>query len=326
MADPPTPYVSAKPGDLITAENWNEMQIDIKQDIAKQIATSIAGVKSVDHATDADQIANMSLADLTSYILKQVFMQIPGRTGYMRVFCNLEYVIPPQVKAKLIPHGLMAYPVTDVYQLNYFTAVCAKNDKPEDATAEWLLFYLYHADERRLRIPPNNDPIDIETDPKFRVLWKTLIDQFVEQKLMNYTDDNTIDDLEVDFWEAMFKPPNDSFDPDSYCHSPWFEKCCGEKRTVGDLKKHGDFDDIYLKIQPVKTINFPDPITTQEPNNVPAPMNVEVGHLDLNTVALALRLAPVYRPFASSQGKTPIQPPQPANYTAFLPVMVLLKV
>jgi hypothetical protein len=322
MADPPTPYVLAKPGELITAENWNEMQVDIKQDIATKIATSIAGVRSVDHATDADKIANMSLADLTSYILKQVFMQIPGRTGYMRVFCNLEYA-PPQLKAKLIPHGLMAYPVTDVYQLNYFKAVCAKNDKPEDATAEWLLFYLYHADERRLRIPPNNDPIDIETDPKFRVLWKTLIDQFVEQKLMEYNDDRTIDDLEVDFWEAMFKPPNDSFDPDAYCHSPWFEKCCGEKRTVGDLKKHGDFDDIYLKMQPVKTINFPDPVTQ---TSVPAPMNVEVGHLDLNTVALGLRLTPVYSPFDSTQGKTPIQPPQPANYTAFLPVMVLLKV
>jgi len=32
---------------------------------------------------------------------------------------------------------------------------------------------------------------------------------------------------------------------------------CGEKRSVGDLKKHGDFDDIYLKVMPRKTINLP---------------------------------------------------------------------
>jgi hypothetical protein len=217
----------------------------------------------------------------------------------------------------------------DVYQLSYFPAVCAKNDTPTDATAEWLLFYLYHADERRLRIPPNTDAIDIETDPKFRILWKTLIDQFQEQKLLDYTDDTTIDDLEVDFWNAMFTSPNDSFDPDAYCHSPWFEKCCGEKRTVSDLKKHGDFDDVYLKMMPLKTINYPDPGTTDD-TQIPAPMNVKVAQVDLDTVALGLLLPAVYPQFsAGGKGGTPIQPPQPQPSNMleqFLPVMVLLKV
>lgn len=321
MATAPTPYIEHHPGDLITAEDWNEMQVDVRQDMAAQIAASIAGVKDVDHAKSADQLGGMSLAELTKYILDQAFAQIPKRTGYMQVFCNL------QLNAdKVIQHNLKAYPVTDLYQLDYFEVVCAKGDKAGDEQAEWALFYLYHADERRIRIPPHTDAINIETDPKFRILWKTLIDQFVEQKLIEYTDDTTLDDLEIDFWKAMFQsPPNDAFDPDSYCHSPWFEKCCGEKRTVGDLKKHGDLDDIYLKIKPQKTINLPQNETPDPTRTVLAePANVRVSQLDLDTVALRLMAAVTYPNMnTSTENKPPVMPP--TGFESSLPVMLLLK-
>jgi hypothetical protein len=329
MVDTPAPYIPHSAGDLITAEDWNAMQVDVRQDIATQIATSIANVKDVAHATNADTLAGMTLAQLTQAILDQVFAQLPKRTGYMRVFCNLKVHAD-----KIIQHNLKAYPVTDLYQLDYFEVVCAKSDKPEDAIAELVLFYLYHADERRLRIPPQNDPIDIETDPKFRILWKTLLDYFKDQKLLDYDDNTTLDDLEVDFWRAMFKsPPNDEFDPDSYCHSPWFEKCCGEKRTVGELTKHGDFDDIYLKIMPQKAINFTPVTTTQGDPDAGAtsePTNVRVSQLDLDTVLLRLLEPPIYpaslgQKSGGTDGKTPIQP-LPADYKNRLPVMLLLKV
>jgi hypothetical protein len=318
MPDTTQPYIKANPGDLITAENWNAMQTAVRQDIATQISSAVAGVKDVNHAKNSDEVGGMSLAELTKYILDQALAQIPKRTGYMQVFCNLALNVD-----KIIQHNLKAYPLVDVYQLDYFQMVCARNDTPEDAQAEYGLFYLYHADERRLRIPKHTDAIDIETDPKFRILWKTLIDQFLEQKLLDYTDDTTLDDLEVDFWEAMFKsPPNDQFDPDAYCHSPWFEKCCGEKRTVGDLRKHGDFDDIYLKVMPRKTINCPVPTAT-DPK--PEPTNVRVSHLDPNNVLLNLLLKPVFPSFPTSNttGGTEIMPPQDTNK---LPLMVLLKV
>ena len=329
MATPPTPYIERHPGDLITSEDWNDMQVDVRQDMATQIAAGIAGLKDVDHAKSADQLGGMSLAELTKYILDQAFAQIPKRTGYMQVFCNLKVGVD-----KIVQHDLKAYPVADVYQLEYFEAVCAKGERTENEMAEWVLFYLYHADERRLRVPPYTGPINIETEPKFRILWKTLLDQFVEQKLMDYTDDTTLDDLEVDFWQAMFKsPPNDDFDPDAYCHSPWFEKCCGEKRTVGDLKKHGDFDDIYLKVRPVKTINL-----LQDAAKVlqlAEPANVLVSQLNFDNVALRL-VAAVDYPAALTNGasaptitggaggaKPPMQPPN--DYLGALPVLLLLK-
>ena len=321
MSDAPTPYVPAKPGDLITAENWNGMQVDVQQDIAKQLAAGIAGLKNIDHATDADKIGGMTVADLTKYILDRAFAQLPKRTGYMQILCNLEFTTAGV--DKLIQHGLKAYPLVDLYELEYFLVVCAKDDAPADAQAEWVLFYLYHADERRLRIPNQTGAVDIETDPKFRILWKNLLDQFQEQKLLDYTDDTTLDDLEVDFWRALFKsPPNDEFDPDTYCHSPWFEKCCGEKRTVGDLKRHGDFDDIYLKMMPRKKTDVSLKIGGSTP---PEPANVQVSQLDLDTIALRLLAAPTFIP-TSPQGAPQNIVPVSNAQLQHLPLLALLKV
>jgi hypothetical protein len=325
MASAPTPYVPAHPGDLITAEGWNSMQLQAKQDIATQIAAAIAGVKTVDHANDADTLSHQNLDAITKYILDQVYAQLPKRTGYMQYFCNLHLGADP---SKIIKHGLKAYPLVDVYQLEYFPAVCAKDDTQADETFEWVLFYLYHGDERRVR------GVDIETDdpklrsnPPFRVLWKTLIDQLVENKQLEYTDDTTLDDLELDFWKAMFADPNGRFDPDATCHSPWFEKCCGEKRSVADLRKHGDFDDIWLKLKPVKTVNWSG-TAVQGRDNVVAPVepsNVRVAHLDMDTLMVQL-LDPVTYVLPAMVGGVTITQPQPADFTNYLPVMLLLKV
>jgi hypothetical protein len=335
MADDPKPYVPHNPGDLITAEDWNDMQVDVRKDMAAQIATSIAGVKDVDHASNADKIGGQSVSDLTKAILDQVFALLPKRTGYMQVFCNLELNTD-----KIIQHNLKTYPITDVYQLDYFQVVCAKSSSAADSAAEWVQFYLYHGDEQRLRLPPSTVPIEIETKPKYRILWKTLIDQLAEQKLLTYTDDTTLDDLDTDFWRAMFHDPNDEFDPDAYCHSPWFEKCCGEKRSVGDLKKHGDFDDIYLKVMPRKTINFPiarmdgatnlvfgNPADGVDAGAAPEPTNIRVSHLDFDSVAVRLLKAPVFpTPFPAGTAGAPPILPLPGSYTKRLSVMVLLKV
>jgi hypothetical protein len=334
MADDPKPYVPHNPGDLITAEDWNGMQVDVRKDMAAQIASSIAKVTDVKHASDSDKIGGQSVSDLTKSILDQVFALLPKRTGYMQVFCNLQLHVD-----KIIEHKLKTYPITDVYQLDYFPVVCAKSDHAADARAEYVQFYLYHGDEQRLRLPPNT-VIDIETKPKYRILWKTLIEQLADKKLLTYTDDTTLDDLDTDFWRALFSPPNDEFDPDSYCHSPWFEKCCGEKRSVGDLRKHGDFDDIYLKIMPRKTINFPiarpekeinftfgGAADTVDADAAPEPTNIRVSHVDFDTVALRLLKAPVFpASLTTNAALSGTTLPLPPDYTKSLSVMMLLKV
>ncbi|MGB9366927.1 MAG: hypothetical protein WCE79_13040 [Xanthobacteraceae bacterium] len=344
MADDPKPYIQHSPGDLITAEDWNGVQVNVQKDIAKKIDEAIKKKQDVEHSTNSDKVGGKTVDELTKSILDLVFAQLPKRTGYMQVFCNLHLN-----NDKIIQHKLKSYPITDIYRLEYFPVVCAKSES--DARAEWVQFYLYHGDEPRLRLPGNTTPIEIETKPRFRILWKTLIDQLVDQKLLSYTDDTTLDDLDTDFWQALFSPPNDEFDPDSYCHSPWFEKCCGEKRSVGDLRKHGDWDDIYLKVKPHKTVNYPlvRPATSPSATEViytvktvgpqatevtPEPTNIRVSQLDQDSIALRLLAPPAYPGWLGSvsgggsggaTGGLNILP-LPAGYEQREQVMVLLKV
>jgi hypothetical protein len=337
MPDPTGPYIPHQPGDLITAEDWNNLQTDVRQDMAAKITSAIATVKDVDHAKAADKLGDMTLADITKHILDLAFAQIPKRTGYMQVFLNLKVGV-----SKNVAHNLKAFPVVDVYQLLRFDAVCATDDTSGDARRDQALFYLYHASERRIYF--NKDtPVDIERDdrPKFRIVWKNLIDQLVEAKLLEYTDDTTIDELEVNFWKALFaSPPNDDFDPDAYCHSPWFEKCCGEKRTVGDLVKHGDFKNLYLKMEPVKTVNWdPEPTVDTHPADPGVwPANVIVAQADLDTLALVLAApVPIQKDITPLSGRASLVGAQSMEKRTngdpvtvltqdTLPIMLLLKV
>lgn len=316
-----TPYIPHNAGDLITAEDWNGVQVDIRADIVKQIAAAIKNIQDVPEADTAKKFGTYSVEDYTNYILDRVKAMIPGRTGYMRIFCRVQMGVD-----KIIKHGLKTYPVVDVYELAYFPVLCSKGETSDEERGEMVNFFLYHADERRLR-DSNSNTYDIETNPNFRVLWQNLLDELKVQ----YTDDTTLDDLEIDFWRAFFADPNDEFDPDSYCHSPWFEKCCGEQRTVADLKKHGDFDDIYLKVEPLKTINYDESNvkTTGDQKPLPElPSNVLVEQLDFDDVALRLLADPpvsssiVFPPLASQIPG--IQTPRGSDQ--YMPLMVLLKV
>ncbi|GJH28934.1 hypothetical protein [Caballeronia novacaledonica] len=270
------PFVPQQPGDLLMAEHWNVMQVMTQEFVSKSIGDAIAGVKEVDRAKDADQLGGMATEALLKYILNQVFAQIPKRTGYMKVLCNLNKDVD-----KVIEHKLGDHPVVDVYQLSYFKVACAKGEEDSQVRAEFALFYLYHSDERRVRV--GETPIDIETTPKFRMLWKPILDKMKEEKRLNFTDETTLDDLEADFWRAMFAAPNDEFDADSYCHSPWFEKCCGEKRRLRELNDHGDWDNLYLKMMPEKTVNI---IPAEQQAPIQKPTDVRVSHLDADTVVL----------------------------------------
>jgi hypothetical protein len=60
----PTPYIPKNPGDLITVEDWNNLQLDVKQHIGSQIQTAI-NIKNVDHATNSDQLGGQTSAQLT---------------------------------------------------------------------------------------------------------------------------------------------------------------------------------------------------------------------------------------------------------------------
>jgi hypothetical protein len=356
MNDQTQPYETVKPGDLLTAELFNQVQTDIKQDIAKQISDAVKDiptVKQAEKAGDADKLDSKTLDQITQEITDQVLKKIPERTGYKIIFLRLQSGTDKQSdvhQMKVVEHGLYMPPQVDVYQLNYFRVVCATGDTAADRYDAWVNFYLFNTREPEIRFQPAGSPttptITIEIEPavvypsplnqpiqpsaKYPRPHKILFSEMLKLYKVKYEDTTTLDDLETDFWTAFFAPPNDEFDRDQYCHSPWFEKCCGEQRSVRDLKQRGDWDDIWFLMEPFKTINYPFATTGAAGTIVPnspfqTPTQIQVTHFDFNTLGIGLLGDPVYPPEPLNKDEKS-DPNNPKYNRKELKVMLLLKV
>jgi hypothetical protein len=283
MTETTDPYVKQAPGDILTAEAWNKMQIKIHDDIR---STSEAAAESVTHVANADDAAHLGgldVAALTDEVTKRVLDEVRGRTGYQQLFKVLH-----AEDVSVIEHGLGTAPLVDIYKLEYFEVATREDD---ETRASFATFYLFNAEERRVRVPTatgGRRAIDIQP-PDGPDLGIPLADMLARYQVA-YTDTTSLDDLETEFWQAFFKAPNDRFNDDQYSHSPWFERCCKEQQSVRELKEKGDWDDILLLFRPRKTVNF----TPVQDGNAAAtlnqqPANVLVEHLDNNRTALAFR-------------------------------------
>jgi hypothetical protein len=310
MANDETPYITRSPGDLLTAEDWNDIQVEIKKDIGGRVQDAIEQITSVPNADNADKLENKTSDELSEEILKKVLQQLPLHTGYRRLFKRLK-----TGEEKVIKHGLGASPLVDVYQLGYFDVVCSEDDEKHK---EKVNLFLYHTAEKRIRFTNGGPSESVEIEPTgstpFRIAFKDLLALYKVQ----YTDTSTLGDVETEFWDAFFADPNDAFSDDQYCHSPWFDRCCGEKRSVRDLKQRGDWDEMWLKMVTRKTINYPAPQAPELPGEspTPAPTQIQVVHFDFDTLGIKLvgdpLLAPALRDSTIPQDE--------------LKVMVLLKV
>jgi hypothetical protein len=312
------PYVAATPGALITAENINLMQSKIRDDIAKQTKDAVDGIKSVPHADNADQLENTSKADLIKQIVAQAVAEVRANSGYMQLFKVLKVG-----KENVIHHNLHLCPLVDLYQLDYFPVACSEDNQ---TYGTWTTFYLHHVDEKRLRLEKTGAFLEIQHAEAFRVRFSDLLQRYKVQ----YTDDTSLSDLENDFWEAFFQDPNDPFDDNQYCHSPWFQKCCREEKSVRDAKRNGDWDDLWVQFRPRKTVNFPVQVAPLPGPEIkvptPAPTQIQVVQYDQDKLGLTLLNYPLLPP-------EPLKDLPVGKITDFIPdfpielkLMVLLKV
>ncbi|MGW1709126.1 hypothetical protein ACWCP8_27355 [Streptomyces sp. NPDC002206] len=276
-----TPYVERAPGDLLTAEDWNTVQRKIYADIR---STSQAAADSVTHVADADDAHHLEGKDLnalTEEVTRRVLDQVRGRTGYQQLFKMLK-----KDDITELEHNLGSCPLVDVYELDYFKVVCREDDETRLAYAT---FYLHHRSERRVRVRDvANNQVAVDIQPKDFPELGILFSDLLTRYRVPYTDSSTLDDLETEFWKAFFKDPNDQFDDDAYCHSPWFERCCKQNITVEELRANGDWNDLLFQFRPRRTLNFPAGPAFGNDNQVriPAPANVMIQHLDLNRTAV----------------------------------------
>jgi hypothetical protein len=276
MANETTPYISRNPGDLVTAEDWNELQRKIKADIGAQVGDAIKNLTTVQNSDNTHKIDNQTADELTNAILERAKQVLPLRTGYLRMFKRAK-----KGEELVIKHSLAASPVVDLYQLEEFEVICSEDEIKSRTNA---LFYLYHTGEKKIRTkvdepaPPGVQTAIIEPDGEtpFRIPFSEMLSLYK----VSYNDNSSLDNLVTEFWEAFFAAPNDDFDDDSYCRSPWFDKCCGDKRKVGELKQRDEWDDLWFKVMPRKTINSTD--------DALAPRLIQVRQFDLNTIGIKL--------------------------------------
>jgi hypothetical protein len=272
-------YVTFEPGGLITAEAMNAMQSKICADINTQISAALAELTDIANAGDSDKLGGQTTEELLDQFLEKAMQEFPGRTGYRKLFKLLEHDEP-----KVIEHGLEMCPLVDVYELLPFDVVCA-HDK--DKHVEKVRLFLYHSSEKKIRGPHGEDePVTVEIAKRGEPVFRVAMEQKLSVLEVASDDNHSPQDLEEELWKKMFDDPNDEFDSDEYCHSPWYEHCCREERTVGSLKEKGDWDELWLKMMPVKSINTDAVEADGSQPDWRHPTGVFVGHLDLNTVSL----------------------------------------
>lgn len=308
------PYIERSPRDLITAEDWNQMQRLIKDDIKAQVQKALEELMSVPKSGDAAKLEGKSRSELAQEIIESATQLFNRRTGYMRVFKRLSQ------EETLIEHELHDYPVVDAYELQWFDVICSEDDSKSKVKTT---FFLYHSSEKRLRVRVDGEMLDAEIEPSGGV-WKVPFAQLLELYKVSYDGDSTLGDLETEFWRAFFSGTNDSFDDDHYCHSPWFDRCCGEKRTVAELKRRGDWDDLWLQTRPIKPVSVNAvPAGSAESPEAPdkARLDVVIHQYDFDKLGASLSGAPEF-PGPSKAGEAAM----PSHLTGELPVMLLLKV
>jgi hypothetical protein len=236
MADP-QPYIEAHPGELITAQAWNEVQVDIKKDIADEIEEAKEDIRhtGVDKAKDADEFAGKTPTEWTDELDQRYAPKTHDHEGqtvrrrYIKQFT-------PDVNEALLVHELGQFPLVDMYKL---LPVTTAGDQKYAACK--ILFFASHADadELGLRVRVYRD----------RALRGIVFEHLAAEIGLEYTDDSSIADVIDDFWTQFMLDPNDEIE---HCQTDWIDDCCEKNRTVGELKRAGDWDDLYIALNPQK--------------------------------------------------------------------------
>lgn len=311
----PPPYVEYSPGGLLLAEDMNSMQTQIRGDIQATAKAAAAAITHVATADDAHHLEGKDLTGVVTAVTAQVLDAVRSRTGYQRLFKVLK-----AGDFTVVEHQLGAPPLVDVYKLEYLPVVCREDD---ETRAAYATFYLRHTSERRVRVTlPDGTRGTVDVQPQdFPAIGIPFADMLVRYQVP-YTDTTTLDDLETEFWKAFFRAPNDEFDDEQYCHSPWFERCCKEQQSVRQLKDNGDWDDMIFMCRPRKTINFAGTGDGDTKKN-PRPAGTFVEHLDDNRTAIWFEGTPPADGGDEAKAREFIGA---TTFDAELKVMLLLKV
>jgi hypothetical protein len=238
------PYVPQNPGDLITAENWNEMQVKIQQDILDKMKKAEDDVKAgtVAKAQDAATVDGKTVTDLTADFDVRYAFKVHDHEGvaaYRRYFKEF-MSSPSRLLDAFLRHGLHRFTIVDTYAMDDVVRKQPASDKEDYKGCKFLFFRKHQdADAYGLYVSSGRD----------NELVGISFDELIREYDVEVKDDDSIEDAIGDFWDEFTKEPNDKI---HYCQTPWVKECCDKSRTVGDLKRSGDWPDLYIAMRPVK--------------------------------------------------------------------------
>jgi hypothetical protein len=255
----PAPYIPRNPGDLVTAEDWNDMQVAVRTDLAANAtadAKTAEELKAMIENVDAKRFGGKTPDEWTDDLDgRYIRRDDPGAMGeYRRYFKQLNrQVVPPfgggtVIEPCVIEHKLCRYPLVEVYELLPVLAHVPQGERPERANElAGVKFLIYYASKR--------DPLAelLFTESSDRFYWGDPLTLLLSQFNLKPALTQKFDDLVNDIFGKMFDPglEQDQFDRDTYAVSPYVQAWIDKDQTVGDLMKGGQWNDLRIAIRPV---------------------------------------------------------------------------
>jgi hypothetical protein len=255
-----TPYIPRNPGDILAAEDWNRSQILIKDDIATQIAAAKDDIKhtGVDQAGNATKFAGKSETEWTTSLDERYAPKVhnhEGQSVYRRYL--KEFSGKSGMDTALLRHRLGRFPLVDLYELQTVTTV---------GGVDYRLFLYYghlEAEKFGLVIQAGRDRLPLGI-PLEQVLLE--LDVYPQG-------DDDLRDVINEMWDAFRRDPNDEI---PHGQSEEVDERCTQQRTVDQLKKSGEWDDLLVAIKPVKCTKGVHALAD----------DFDVTHIDYDTVLL----------------------------------------
>lgn len=238
MTDETKPYVRRAPGALITAEDWNEVQVKIREDIQNQVKAAKEQTKEigVSRADNADRFGSKTPQGWIDELDQRYALKVHDQeelAAYRRYHKQME-----PMDTVVLQHNLGRFPLVDLYELQPILPA------PDQGDPIMEKFYLYYHHEER-------DRSRLYTRDRGRVRWPwgTPLERLLGEYPVEWDDDDSLGDVVNDFLEAFFAPPNDHM---AHRTSLWIDD--KRDRTIAELKRRDEWPDIYWVVRPQRLI------------------------------------------------------------------------
>jgi len=296
MTDQFSEYIKRNAGDLIAAEDWNEMQKKIKEDIANQVQAAkddvLHGSTPVDHAVNADQFDQKTPQNWIDYLDQRYAPRVhehEGKLNYQRYFLELETLIAgaggaaAELQPAVLTHGMHRHPLVEVYALQ--DLVINNEDGTPVARGPFRLAFAgpeHVADPEASAFITKSwdevhwgDPINIVKDSLAANMNEAEQKNFLAQFQENFTLGSWLTNLERQLFEPG--PAQFHFDVGSIYRTGWVRERLPKK--ISQLKDDGDWPP-RLVYRPL-LLNTSGGLTPQD-----TVLRVDVFHISVDQIEL----------------------------------------